>query len=306
MRIVETKAYTYDELSDDAKEKAREWYRSIEGGSFISESISDASAQSLKELGWSLKTRTFRTCGGGQGSEPRPFFRGHDGRQGSGWAYFGSDGFDVRKFLEHCASEYEDLDRGYRLFRDSYPRARVQPDMKVGDKAAQIVGYDSLDFHASEGGYEIVEITTDPMNDSNIRIVRKAPLEDSTKESIKRWLPPRSTYEAVRDAVKAADDSGLEYDFSLSASGREHCGTGWPSASSEVDVWGDDEDEEKISEVRTALEEAAGFLEEWVKDLCHAIVKMADDEWEYQLSDEVVAENIRANEYEFTEDGERR
>ena len=50
--------------------------------------------------------------------------------------------------------------------------------------------------------------------------------------------------------------------------------------------------------------EALDALEtEFLADLLEAYRKMRDKEDEYQLSDEMVAENIRANEYEYTEDG---
>ena len=41
MRVVETKVYTFDELSDKAKEKAREWYRENDDFSFYAECIID-------------------------------------------------------------------------------------------------------------------------------------------------------------------------------------------------------------------------------------------------------------------------
>lgn len=41
------------------------------------------------------------------------------------------------------------------------------------------------------------------------------------------------------------------------------------------------------------------------RDLAHALGRAVNAEWEYQTSDETVAETIRANEYTFTEDGKR-
>lgn len=42
-----------------------------------------------------------------------------------------------------------------------------------------------------------------------------------------------------------------------------------------------------------------------IRDLCAWAAKSLENEWEYQNSDECVADNIRLNEYEFTESGER-
>ena len=51
MRIIETKAFQYDELSDAAKEKARDWYRSASAGDdFWSESVLEDDAEVNAEL----------------------------------------------------------------------------------------------------------------------------------------------------------------------------------------------------------------------------------------------------------------
>lgn len=52
-------------------------------------------------------------------------------------------------------------------------------------------------------------------------------------------------------------------------------------------------------------EAAAQDFEEVCRDLAHELGRACDREIEYQNSDETVAENIRANEYEFTIDGDR-
>ena len=53
------------------------------------------------------------------------------------------------------------------------------------------------------------------------------------------------------------------------------------------------------------LSEFEEFVKEDVKDMSRELEKMGYGEIEYQNSDEVVAENIIANEYEFTADGRR-
>ncbi len=49
----------------------------------------------------------------------------------------------------------------------------------------------------------------------------------------------------------------------------------------------------------------AKAIEEALRDLMDWLYKALDAEWEYQTSDEVIEENIRANEYHFTEGGKR-
>jgi hypothetical protein len=46
-------------------------------------------------------------------------------------------------------------------------------------------------------------------------------------------------------------------------------------------------------------------LAESLRDLMNWLYRALEREWDYQNSDEVVDETIRANEYEFTEEGER-
>lgn len=53
MRIKETKLYTYAELSDSAKEKARDWYRNASAGdNFFAEHITDEFHETLKAFGF--------------------------------------------------------------------------------------------------------------------------------------------------------------------------------------------------------------------------------------------------------------
>jgi hypothetical protein len=51
--------------------------------------------------------------------------------------------------------------------------------------------------------------------------------------------------------------------------------------------------------------EDVSTVEECFEDIAHWLHQQLENEWEYQHSDEQVDENIRANEYEFMEDGRR-
>jgi len=84
--------------------------------------------------------------------------------------------------------------------------------------------------------------------------------------------------------------------FTVSHSGRyshEH--------STEFDFqWPDNEENEQCADIKT---------EEWAtelsRDFMRWIYSQLQQEWEFQNSDEQVDESIRANQYEFTEDGKR-
>lgn len=55
MRIKETKVYSYDELSDAAKDKARDWYRQANvGDCFFAEHITDEFHEVLKAFGFDV------------------------------------------------------------------------------------------------------------------------------------------------------------------------------------------------------------------------------------------------------------
>lgn len=49
MKTIETTVYSYDELSDDAKEEAREWYREGNDYAFLSEAMREYAGELLKE-----------------------------------------------------------------------------------------------------------------------------------------------------------------------------------------------------------------------------------------------------------------
>ena len=60
--------------------------------------------------------------------------------------------------------------------------------------------------------------------------------------------------------------------------------------------------DEKSEDYESELED---FTEEYEKALCEEYASVLQNEYEWQLADEQVDESIRANEYEFTEDGNR-
>lgn len=104
MRIKETKVFQFDELSDRAKERAREWYRSASvGDDFWHEYILEDFADIAKHCGWSLATRTHSRSG------DAVYFRGF-WSQGDGACFAGdwhARDVDVPNLLKHAPQDNE-------------------------------------------------------------------------------------------------------------------------------------------------------------------------------------------------------
>ena len=111
-RIIETTVYAIDELSDEAKEKARAWYRQHglyeEWYDFIHEDFETI----CRILGVTLATRTVRLHGGGTREKPRIFHSGFSS-QGDGAGYEGtwSHAKGARKAIRQYAPGDEELHR---------------------------------------------------------------------------------------------------------------------------------------------------------------------------------------------------
>lgn len=58
MQVIETKVYTFDELSDDAKEKARDWWREGNDYPFLSADMRERAGELLKGAG--IEATTYR------------------------------------------------------------------------------------------------------------------------------------------------------------------------------------------------------------------------------------------------------
>ena len=77
MRTIETTVYQFTELSDAAKEKAREWYRRAQDGdNFFAESVIEDAAQIAEMMGIDLRQRSVRLMGGGTRLEPAVYWSG--------------------------------------------------------------------------------------------------------------------------------------------------------------------------------------------------------------------------------------
>lgn len=90
MRVIETQVFTYSELSDDAKAKARDWYREAsQGDNYFSESVIEDAAMIAAMLGIEIKTRSVKLMGGGTRQEPLIYWSGFYS-QGDGASFEGT------------------------------------------------------------------------------------------------------------------------------------------------------------------------------------------------------------------------
>lgn len=109
----EVKEYTvfeYDELSDEAKQKAREWYADLVfSDSCDWEFVYEDAERCAAILGIDIDQRSFKTMGGGTGSEPRIYFSGFCS-QGDGACFEGTYRYAkgaTKKIREHAPQDRE-------------------------------------------------------------------------------------------------------------------------------------------------------------------------------------------------------
>lgn len=145
-RTVETVVYQFDELSDRAKERARQWYRD---GRFIdtdwAECTLDDAATIAGILGIRLDTRTVKLWGGGTRQEPIIY-----------WSIFDRDrgaGFHGRYYYARGAAkkirEYAPADKELHRIADTLQREQRRYFYNLG---ARIVtaGRDGLDVRVED------------------------------------------------------------------------------------------------------------------------------------------------------------
>lgn len=80
--------FTFEELSDRAKEKARDWWRNLEASDFDHEFIFEDAERVGALIGITIDRRSYRTMGGGTGSAPVIYYSGFSS-QGDGACFEG-------------------------------------------------------------------------------------------------------------------------------------------------------------------------------------------------------------------------
>ena len=109
MRIKETNVYTYEELSDKAKEKARDWFRQDYPDYDWWDLTYDDIAERAKELGIDLKQKPVQLMSGKTRYDPEIYFSGFY-RQGSGSSFAGTwraQDMNLDKLKAECPTETE-------------------------------------------------------------------------------------------------------------------------------------------------------------------------------------------------------
>jgi hypothetical protein len=92
-KITKTTVYEFHELSDEAKDKARAWFREGAGDHDWHEFIYDDFEEVCRILGVTLKTYPVRLMGGGTRHKPRVYFTGFSS-QGDGACFEASYGYE--------------------------------------------------------------------------------------------------------------------------------------------------------------------------------------------------------------------
>lgn len=215
MRTMETVVYQFDELNDRAKDRARDWFRSIMDDDFGADCVLEDAARIGKILGININTRPVKLMGGGTRMDPNVYYS--VGNRDSGCTFAGS--------------------------------------------------------------YEYVKGN------------RKA--LESEAPSVYNGKPVASNL-ILHDIARRLQDVQSHNFYRLTASINHG-----PSRSWRLDIDVDRTDN------YAPLHEDIETVEECLQDFANWIEKSLETEYEYRYSDECVDESIRANEYEFDEDGKR-
>lgn len=107
--IIETTVYEFHELADDAKEKARAWFREGVGDWDWYDFIFEDFAQVCRIVGVALRTRPVRLMGGGTRNKPCIYFSGFCS-QGDGACFEGSYTYErgaARRIRDYAPQDAE-------------------------------------------------------------------------------------------------------------------------------------------------------------------------------------------------------
>lgn len=128
MRTETIEIFTYDELDNDAKERACDWWRGLDAGDFDPSSVLDDAIEAAQILGIEISTHAVKLYGGGTRQEPNIWWGGF-GSRGAGACFEGHYRYAkgaakrIREFaptdtaLHAIADELQRVQRGafYRL-----------------------------------------------------------------------------------------------------------------------------------------------------------------------------------------------
>lgn len=204
---VSTEVFKFEELSDAAKEKARQWWRDADDGdNFWSESVIEDAATIADLMGIDLRTRAVKLMGGGTRYEPEIYWSGF-WSQGDGACFVGSYAYkagSVKAVRQHAPkdSELHRIARG--LAAAQRPNFyRIEATLKKSDHHYSHENTVSIDVFYSEAG----EYGSEPKNAADFRELLR---------DFMRWIYKQleaeynyhNSDEQVDESIKAN-----EYDF---------------------------------------------------------------------------------------------
>ena len=208
--VIETTVYRLNELSDEAKDKARAWYR--EGGFDYEwyDAIYEDFRQIAEILGIDFKTRTVRLMGGGSRQEPRIFFSGF-WSQGDGACFEGS--YSYRKNASAAIRAYAPQDTTLHGIADALQAVQRRNFYQLRAEAT----------HRGRYHHEYCMAITDT-RDSPTWQDMTADAEDVITEALRdlaRWLYRQleREYEYLT-SDEAVDESIIANDYTFTGSGR--------------------------------------------------------------------------------------
>jgi len=220
MQIIETKVYTFDELSEEAKEKARDWYRNRDEDSFFSEYVIEQWKEKLHKMGFD-----------GVEIHYTGFWS-----QGDGACFTGTmDNQGLLSFL------------GYHKLLAKFPK--IVRSLKKKHPTVHDIYTNIKVTHTGRYYHEYMTNTEDHSELQGNGDIMESRYKDEWTELF-----------TFLDCRTYGGDQGVQDAY--------RNGT-------------------------------------WIVDTNKAIYKDLQAEYEYHNSDEVVAENIMANDYTFTSDGKR-
>ena len=154
MRIKETKIYQYDELSENAKEKAREWYREVDYDWW--DCLYEDFAERAKELGIELSKKPVLLMNGKTRYDPEIYFSGFY-CQGSGSSFAGkwrawdmnpdklksecptdSELHRIADVLTDCAKEDGEMWADIKAHDDNWIRVEVNDGETIEEKLNEL------------------------------------------------------------------------------------------------------------------------------------------------------------------------
>ena len=208
--VIETTVYRLAALSDEAKDKARAWYR--EGGFDYDwyDAVYEDFQQIAEMLGIAFETRTVRLMGGGSRQEPRIFFSGF-WSQGDGASFEGF--YSYRKNASAAIRAYAPQDTTLHGIADALQSVQRRNFYQLRAEAT----------HRSRYHHEYcmaISVTRDSPTWQDMT----ADAEDVITEALRdlaRWLYRQleREYEYLT-SDEAVDESIIANDYTFTGSGR--------------------------------------------------------------------------------------